>query len=62
MDKKENPDNFIVFLKFLGECNEILRTHLNSSAMKNATFLYLDIRNELINIIGKDLILNGIIS
>lgn len=33
-----NQDNFIAFLKFLGEYDEILQTHLISSPIKKAIF------------------------
>lgn len=57
-----NPDNFIAFLKFLGEYDEILQTYLISSPIKKAIFLYHDIQSDFKNIIGKNLILNGIIN
>ena len=61
-DGKENTVNFVVFLKGFGEHDKILQTYLNSLAIKNVIYLCPDIQNKLINIIGKDLILNDIIS
>ena len=60
LDRKENPDSFIAFLKVLGECEETLQTHLNSPTMKNAAYLFPDIQNKLTNIVGIDLKLNRI--
>ena len=60
IDVKENLGNFIKFLEVFGEHDEKLRMHLSSPTMKNITYLFPEIQNELISIKGKDLILNGI--
>ena len=60
--KFEGKDNFIAFLKLLGEHSEILRKYLNCHAMNNATYLFPDIKNELINFTKMHLVLISIIS
>ena len=50
LDEKENPGNFIAFLKVYEEQQLTLQTHLNSLTIKNTTYLFPYIQNELINI------------
>jgi len=51
----------LAFLKQLGRSDKLIRKHLEAPFKKNATYLSPKSQNELINIIGKQQILNKII-
>ena len=58
---EKNPGNFISLLKVLAE-NDILHSHLYNPHAKNATYLSPRSQNDLINIIGWDVIRSGIVA
>ena len=51
-----NPGNFIAILKVFAESDSVLRTHLYQPRAKNATYMSPRIQNEILNIIGYDII------
>ena len=53
-----NPGNFSAVLKVFAEHDELLSNHLSSPRAKNATYLSPKSQNELINIIGYDIIIS----
>lgn len=57
-----NPGNFIALLKLMALTDETLRNHLSSPAMKCATGISPSTQNELIEIMGKHIILKSILS
>ena len=61
MDGSANPGNFLAFLKMVARHEDALIEHLTSRAMGNATYLSPDIQNELIHIIGKEVIQSEIV-
>ena len=54
--KENNCGNFLVTLKLLVQTNDDLQNHLTSPVAKNATYLSPKIQNEIINIIGYDIL------
>ena len=62
IDSSKNPGNFLAQLKVLAESDEVLYNHLHNPKAKNATHLSPQTQNELINIIGYDVILSKIVS
>ena len=54
--KENNRGNFLVILKLLAQTNDGLQNHLTSPVAKNATYLSPKIQNEIINIIGYDIL------
>ena len=57
-----NPGNFLALLKVFAENDEILKKHLTTPKAKNATYLSPRSQNEIINVIGHDIILANIVS
>ena len=57
-----NPGNFLTLLKVFAENDEILKKHLTIAEAKNATYLSSRSQNEIINVIGHDIILANIVS
>lgn len=55
-DSKTNQGNFLALLKLFSENDPLLHSHLHSPRAKNATYLSPKIQNEVINIIGNDII------
>ncbi len=58
----KNPGNFLALLKVFAESDEVLYNHLHNPKAKNAKHLSPQTQNELINIIGYDVILSKIVS
>ena len=58
----KNPGNFLALLKNYAATDDVLFKHFNSPRAKNATYLSPIIQNDIINLIGYDLILINIIS
>ena len=58
LESSKNPGNF---LKLISNHNDILRTHLYSPAMKNATCISPRMRNELLNMMGRHSVLYEIV-
>ncbi len=58
----KNPGNFLALLKNYVQTDEILFNHLNSPRAKNATYTSPRSQNDIINIIGHDVILASIVT
>ena len=58
----KNPGNFLALLKVFAENDEILKKHLTTPNVKNTTYLSRRNQNEIINVIGHDIILANIVS
>lgn len=56
-----NPGNFLALLKLLAVHDDVLRTHLEAPAMRCATYISPRTQNELIEVMGKHMILQGIL-
>ena len=61
MNGSVNPGNFLAFLKMVARHDDALIEHLTSQAMRNATYLSPDIQNELMHIIGNEIIQSEIV-
>ena len=57
----KNSGNFLALLKDYAATDDVLFKHLNSLRAKNATYLSPITQNDIINVIGYDLILTNII-
>lgn len=57
-----NPGNFLALLKLLATHDDVLRSHLEAPAMRCATCISPQTQNELIEVMGKHLILQGILN
>ena len=51
-----NPGNFLAFLKVLATHDLALKAHLDSPRLKNTTYLLPQIQNEIVEIVGKNMI------
>ena len=58
----KNPGNFLALLKNYAETDDILHRHLNNPRSKNATYVSPRSQNDIINVIGNDIILDGIVT
>lgn len=56
-----NPGNFIALLRLMSGHDEILQVHLNKPALRNCTYISPVIQNQLIEIIGKDIIQKSLV-
>ncbi len=56
-----NPGNFLALLKFFAETDPVLSNHLYHPQAKNATYISPQSQNDIINVIGYDIILAGIV-
>ena len=61
LDAPGNPGNFLAILNLLSEHDSVLRSHLDSPALHNATYLSPRTQNEIIEILGKHIILREIV-
>lgn len=59
---RKNPGNFLALLKDYAATDKILFNHLNCPIAKNATYLSPSTQNDIINVIGFDVVLSGIVS
>ena len=59
---RKNPGNFLALLKYFAETDAILSNHLNNPQAKNATYISPRSQNDIINIIGYDVILTDIVA
>ena len=57
-----NPGNFLALLKLLATHDDVLRSRLEAPAMRCATCISPQTQNELIEVMGKHLILQGILN
>ena len=53
--------NFLSILKLISKYNETLASHLKNPAMKCVTYLSPQTQNELLDVIGKHIILRDIV-
>ena len=58
----KNPGHFLALLKDYASKDEILYQHLHFPKARNATYMSSTTQNDIINVIGYDLLLNTIIS
>lgn len=58
----KNPGNFLAILKVFAENDEVLRQHLSNPRAKNATYISPPSQNEILNVIGYDIKLAGIVA
>ena len=61
IDLPGNHGNFLSLLKVLAVHDDVLRSHLETPIMRNATYMSAQMQNELIEVMGKHIILQGII-
>ena len=54
MDQPGNPGNFLAMLKLIANYDPILKGHLENPRQRNATYVSPRIQNEIIDIIGKN--------
>ena len=62
VETSKNPGNFLALLKLFAEKDEILHSHLHRPRLRNATYISPTTQNEVINIIGHDVIRGRIIA
>ena len=62
INSSKNPGNFLALLKSYADTDSVLFNHLYHTRAKNATYLSPITQNQIINIIGYDIILSSIIS
>ena len=60
-DNSGNIGNFLSILKLISKYNETLASHLKNPAMKCVTYLSPQTQNELLDVIGKHIILRDIV-
>ena len=60
-DNPSNIGNFLSILKLISKYNETLASHLKNPAMKCVTYLSPQTQNELLDVIGKHIILRNIV-
>ena len=61
MSSGRNPGNFLALLKVFAETDPVLQSHLRQPRLRNATYLSPRIQNEIISIIGYDILQAGIV-
>ena len=61
IDTPENPGNFLALLKLLAVYDSVLKSHLETPAMRCVTHLSSQTHNELIGVMSKHIILRGIL-
>ena len=61
IDSSKNPGNFLALLKHYAEQDEILNAHLQHPKAKNATYISPRSQNDIINVIGYNIIRDSII-
>ena len=60
-EKSGNPGNVLSLLKLMKNHNEILRIHLEAPQMRRVTFMSPQTQNELLEVVAKRIILQGIV-
>ncbi|XP_068693073.1 zinc finger MYM-type protein 1-like [Montipora foliosa] len=61
LDTPKNPGNFLALLKLSAVHDSVLKCHLATPAMRCVTHLSPQTRNELIEVMGRHIILKGIL-
>ena len=62
LDTPGNPGNFLALLKLLSQHDDVLQDHLESPHVLNVTYMSPCTQNELIEVIGKHIILRDLIT
>ena len=62
LDMPGNPGNFLALLKLISVTDDVLRKHFESPVMRCVTHMSPQTQNELIEVMGKHIILHNIIS
>lgn len=57
-----NPGNFLALLKSYAEVDDVLHAHLYEPRARNATYLSLTSQNQIVNVIGHDIIRTNLIA
>ena len=61
LESPGNSGNFLALLKLLAVHNSVLQSHLQAPSMRCATYMSPQTQNELIEVVGKHIILQGIV-
>ena len=61
LDHPGNAGNFLSLLKLLAKHNETLSTHMKAPEMKCVTYMSPQIQNELLDVMGKHIVLRDIV-
>ena len=61
LDHPGNAGNFISLLKLLAKHNETLNTHMKAPEMRCVTYMSPQIQNELLDVMGKHIVLHDIV-
>ncbi|XP_037534998.1 zinc finger MYM-type protein 1 [Nematolebias whitei] len=61
-NEERNPGNFLRLLQLVANHNETVKNHLASPMMKNATYISPQTQNEILDIMGNDFILSGLVT
>ena len=61
LDTPENPGDVLALLKLLAVHDSVLKSHLETPAIRCVTHLSPPTQNELIEVMGKHIILKGIL-
>ena len=56
-----NPGNFLAYLKSMSRYDPLLKSHLEHPRLRNATYLSPHIQNEIIDILGRKIIQQGLV-
>ena len=62
IDSQKNPGNFLALLSAFAETDSVLHAHLHQPRAKNATYLSPTSQNDIINVIGYDVIRASLIT
>ena len=62
LDQTGNPGNFLSLMKVLANHDPTLKNHLERPRLRNATYLFPQTQNEIIDIIGKRIIQKSIVA
>ena len=61
LNESGNPGNFLALLRLLSVHDQDLKSHLETPAMRSATYMSPQTQNEMIEVIGQQIILKGIL-
>jgi hypothetical protein len=61
LDHPGNPGNFLAYLKDMARRDPLLKSHLEHPRLRNATYLSPQIQNEIIDVLGRKIIQQGIL-
>ena len=61
MERANNPGNFLALMKLFGESDPVLHDHLYKPKHKNVTYLSPKSQNDIINVIGYDVVRSKIV-